>query len=72
MRLIEEGGAGRASVFLDERDIEFGQSIGDSVGENIRSCDEFIVLLSAASKDRPWVIAEIGAAWELEKNISDS
>jgi TIR domain len=69
VRLIEDGAGGRVSVFLDERDIEFGQSIGDSVRENIELCDEFLVLFSRYSKDRPWVLAEMGAAWGLRKPI---
>ena len=70
VKLIEEGGRGHIRVFLDERDIEVGQSIADSVRSNIRQCDEFIVLLSRYSKDRPWVLTEIGTAWGLEKLIS--
>lgn len=69
VRLIEDGGGGRVSVFLDERDIEVGQSIADSVRTSIEQCDEFLVLLSRYSKDRPWVLAEMGAAWGLRKPI---
>lgn len=35
----------------------------------IGRCDEFLVLLSQNSKDRPWVLAEMGAAWGLGKPI---
>jgi hypothetical protein len=56
-------------VFLDEKDIEFGQSIPDSVRTGIENCDEFLVLLSRYSKDRPWVLIEMGAAWGLRKPI---
>lgn len=69
VRLIEETGAGQVRVFLDEWEIEVGQSIPDSVRTNIEQCDEFVVLLSPYSKDRPWVLAEIGAAWGLQKPI---
>ena len=31
--------------------------------------DEFVVLLSRYSKDRPWVLIEMGAAWGLRKPI---
>ena len=68
-RLIEEGGKRRVTVFLDEKDIEAGESIPDSVRRNIEQCDEFVVLLSRYSKDRPWVLIEIGAAWGLRKPI---
>src|ERR1017187_6994857 len=41
----------------------------DSVRTNIEKCDEFLVLFSRYSKDRPWVLAEMGAAWGLQKPI---
>jgi hypothetical protein len=68
-RLIEERGKGRIRVFLDEKDIEAGQSIADSIRASIERCDEFVVLLSRYSKDRPWVLIEMGAAWGLKKPI---
>ncbi|MGA2591982.1 MAG: toll/interleukin-1 receptor domain-containing protein [Bryobacteraceae bacterium] len=68
-RLIEEAGKERVQVFLDEKDIEAGQSIADSVRTGIEGCDEFVVLLSQYSKDRPWVLIEMGAAWGLRKPI---
>ena len=69
VRLIEEGGKGRIQVFFDEKDIEGGQSIADSVRKSIEQCHEFVVLLSNSSKDRPWVLIELGAAWGLKKPI---
>jgi hypothetical protein len=56
-------------VFLDENDIQIGQSIPDTVRSSIERCDEFVVLLSPYSKDRPWVLLEIGAAWGRHKLI---
>ncbi len=56
-------------MFLDEKDIEAGESIADSIRTSIEQCDEFIVLLSRYSKDRPWVLIEMGAAWGLRKPI---
>ena len=58
-RLIEEAGQRRIGVFFDEKDIEGGQSIPDSVRTGIENCDEFVVLLSRYSKDRPWVLIEM-------------
>ena len=69
VRLIEEGGRGGVRAFLDEKDIEAGQSIADSVRTAIENCDEFVVLLSPHSKERPWVLIEMGAAWGLQKPI---
>jgi hypothetical protein len=68
-RLIEEAAKPYVEVFLDEKDIEGGQSIPDSVRAGIEKCDEFVVLLSRYSKDRPWVLIEMGAAWGLRKPI---
>lgn len=68
-RLIEEADKPRVEVFVDEKDIEGGQSIPDSVLSGIENCDEFVVLLSPYSKERPWVLIEMGAAWGLRKPI---
>jgi TIR domain len=68
-KLIEEGGKPHVKVFVDEKDIEGGQSIPESVRTGIEQCDEFLVLLSRYSKDRSWVLIEMGAAWGLHKPI---
>lgn len=69
VRNIEVCGKGRIEVFLDEKDIQVGESIADSVRANIKQCQELVVLLSQVSKDRPWVLIEVGAAWGLGKTI---
>jgi len=69
VRSIEERGKGRIRVFLDEKDIQVGESIPESVRANIEQCHELVVLLSEVSKDRPWVLIEVGAAWGLRKPI---
>lgn len=56
-------------IFLDEKDIEGGQSIPESIRRNIGKCDEFIVLLTPNSIQRTWVLIEVGAAWGREKLI---
>jgi hypothetical protein len=68
-RLIKEAAKPYVEVFLDEKDIEGGQSIPDSIRIGIEECDEFVVLLSRYSKDRPWVFIEMAAAWGLRKHI---
>lgn len=65
-RLIEERDI---RTFLDEKDIEGGQAIHDSIRRSIQECDELLVLMSQYSVDRPWVLIEIGAAWGLEKTV---
>jgi len=68
--LIEERGRKHGiKAFLDEKDIQGGESIPDSIRKNIQECREFVVLLSRYSVKRPWVLIEIGAAWALEKRI---
>lgn len=64
------GSKGRIKTFLDEKDIETGDSISDSIKENIKACDEFLILLTRDSVNRQWVLLELGAAWILEKRIS--
>ena len=59
----------RIKTFLDEKDIEGGDSIHEAILRNVRNCDEFLVLLSRYSINRPWVLVEIGAAWALGKRI---
>ena len=65
-RLIEELDV---QTFLDEKDIEGGDRIPDSIRNSIQNCDELLVLMSQYSVDRPWVLIEIGAAWGLEKRV---
>jgi hypothetical protein len=68
--LIEERGRNYGiKTFLDEKDIEGGESIHESIRRSIQECSEFLALLSRYSIDRPWVLIEIGAAWGLEKQI---
>ncbi len=68
--VIEEKGQKYGiKTFLDEKDIEAGESIPEAIRKNIQECNEFIVLLSRYSIDRPWVLIEIGAAWVLGKRI---
>lgn len=66
---MQEAGKGRIKAFLDEKDIEGGQSIPESIRTSIEQCDEFVVILSEYSKERPWVLIEMGAAWGLRKTI---
>ena len=68
--VIEEKGRKYGiKTFLDEKDIEGGESISELIRKNIQECSEFLVLLSRYSIDRPWVLIEIGAAWALGKRI---
>jgi TIR domain-containing protein len=66
-RLLEA--AGDIKTFLDERDIKVGDSIPESIRTSIQQCDEFLVLLTRNSINRPWVLIEISAAWGQGKRI---
>jgi hypothetical protein len=69
-RLIETAGRKQGiRVFLDEKDIEGGQSISKTILANLRACDELLVLLTRDSVGRPWVLVEIGGALALEKHL---
>jgi len=57
------------TTFLDEKDIKTGESINSSIQQNLKDCDDFLVLLSPASTKSEWVLIELGGAIALEKNI---
>lgn len=69
VRLIEEAGQGKVRTFLDAKDIDAGERIEDKVLDAIRKCDELVVLLSANSINRPWVLFEIGVARGRKKPV---
>ena len=68
-RIEQQGRKYQIKTFLDERDIEGGESIPETIKNNIRKSNEFLVLISRNSKDRAWVQIEIGAAWILGKRM---
>ena len=49
-------------TFRDDRDIDGGDDIPDSIGEAIRSSKEMVLLLTPESVDRQWPLLEVGAA----------
>jgi hypothetical protein len=57
------------ATFLDEKDIETGESIDDAVAKHLRECDELLVLLSPASIKSDWVLVEVGGAKALGKRL---
>jgi hypothetical protein len=57
-------------TFLDERGIGVGDSIPETIRQNIENCNEFLVLLTRNSINRPWVMIEISAAWGQRKRIA--
>lgn len=55
--------------FLDEKDIETGDSIDQAIQESLGDCDELLMLLSPASLKSSWVLIEIGGAKALKKRL---
>jgi hypothetical protein len=51
-----------AEVFLDEKNIETGESIDASIQAHLKDSDELVMLLSPAALESPWVLIEIGGA----------
>jgi hypothetical protein len=51
-----------ATTFRDDRDIRGGDDIPEEIFRQIRQSQEFLVLLTPASVNRPWVLPEVGAA----------
>ena len=62
---IEVAGAG---YFRDDRDIDGGDDIPESIRTAIKGSHELVILLTPNSVDRPWVLLEVGAAWGRRKN----
>jgi len=49
--------------FLDEADIEVGEDFEENILSFLEQAHELLVLLTPWALDRPYVWAEIGAAW---------
>lgn len=58
-RLRESG----AQPFLDEADVEVGGDFEEEIREFLAKAHELLVLLTPWALDRPYVWAELGAAW---------
>jgi len=52
-----------ATPFLDEADVEVGEDFEESILSFLEQAHELLVLLTPWALDRPYVWAEIGAAW---------
>lgn len=58
-----------AHVFLDAGGIEYGDDFRETILAALRDCDELLVLITASSLRRPWVLAEIGAAMVRSRRV---
>jgi hypothetical protein len=52
-----------ATPFLDEADVDVGAEFEEDIRSFLDKTDELLVLFTPWSLDRPYVWAEIGAAW---------
>jgi hypothetical protein len=52
-----------ATPFLDEADIEVGEDFEENILSFLEQAHELLVILTPWALDRPYVWAEIGAAW---------
>ncbi len=52
-----------ASVFLDEADVDVGAEFEEHIRESLDVADEMLVLFTPWALERPYVWAELGAAW---------
>ncbi len=62
-QIAREVAACGAIPFLDEADIEAGAEFEDAILEFLSKAHELVVLLTPWALDRPYIWAEIGAAW---------
>jgi hypothetical protein len=68
-KIAQEIGTLKAETFLDEKDIETGESIDHSIKKHLKNSDHFLLLLSPASVKSEWVLIELGGALALGKTI---
>jgi hypothetical protein len=59
-REIERAGA---TPFLDEAEVDVGTDFEEDIREFLAKAHELVVLLTPWALDRPYVWAELGAAW---------
>jgi hypothetical protein len=52
-----------ATAFLDEADIKIASEFEDDIRNFLKIADELLVLLTPSALERPYVWAELGAAW---------
>lgn len=62
--------AAGASVFLDADEIAYGENFRASILNELKLCDEMLVLLTSSAVTRPWVMAEIGAMMLQDKTVN--
>ena len=62
-QIAREISSRKATSFLDEANIDIGSEFEEHILESLGKADELLVLFTPWSFERPYVWAEIGAAW---------
>ena len=62
-QIAREISARGAEPFLDQLEIEIGENFEAKILASLRRADELLVLLTPWALERPYVWAELGAAW---------
>src|SRR5215210_5836292 len=62
-QIAREVSACGATPFLDEAEIDVGADFEEEILGFLEKADELVVLLTPWALDRPYVWAELGAAW---------
>lgn len=57
------------TTFRDDRDIQGGEDIPETIRNEIARADEVLVLLTPQSAGRDWIRWEAATAWSYEKRI---
>ena len=68
-KLSEEINSLGCKTFLDEKDIETGESIDETIHSHLFESDDFLLLLSPDSVKSQWVLIELGGALALKKRV---
>jgi hypothetical protein len=68
-RVAEDLQALGIETFLDAKNLKTGDTIDDAIQDELRDCDEILMLLSPTALQSTWVMLEIGGAKALKKRL---
>jgi hypothetical protein len=70
-RIRVDAEANGCITWIDEKDIEAGDSIPTRIEHGLQTCDVFLLLVSAVSLSSPWVQREYETALALQLNLGE-
>lgn len=62
-RIAQEVSNCGASSFLDEHNVDVGRDFDEEIRQSLNQSNELLVLLTPWALERPYIWAELGAAW---------